>query len=74
VKRAPLVRAAVTTLAALTPTACIGARVDSPAPVDQRAAGTWTMLAPMPTPRQEVAVAVLDGRSWVIVVNEALTP
>jgi hypothetical protein len=60
--------------AALTATACIGARIDSPTPVDQRAAGTWPTLAPMPTPRQEVAVAVLDGRIWVIVVNEAFTP
>jgi hypothetical protein len=74
VKRTARARAALTALATLTATACIGARIDSPAPVDQRAAGTWTTLAPMPTPRQEVAVAVLDGRIWVIVVDEAFTP
>lgn len=45
---------------------CIGATVESPAPLDQSAPGTWTILAPMPTPRQEVAVAALDGRVFVI--------
>jgi N-acetylneuraminic acid mutarotase len=59
-------RAALLALAALALSACLGARVDSPAPVDQRAAGAWTTRAPLPTPRQEVAVAVLDGRVWVI--------
>jgi len=45
---------------------CLGAVTDSPAPVDQTAAGTWTVLAPLPQPRQEIAVAVLDGRLYVI--------
>ena len=39
---------------------------DSPAPVDQAAPGRWTQLTPMPTARQEVAVAAHGGRVWVI--------
>ncbi|HXH81477.1 MAG TPA: hypothetical protein VNN07_00960, partial [Candidatus Tectomicrobia bacterium] len=46
--------------------ACVGATVDSPAPVDQAAPGRWIELASLPTPRQEVAVAALGGRVWVI--------
>lgn len=53
-------------LLALLAAGCIGARTESEAPVDQSAPGTWTTLAPMPTARQEVAVAALDGRVWVI--------
>ena len=45
---------------------CVGATVDSPAPVDQTASGTWTTRAPLPTARQEVAVAVLASRIYVI--------
>lgn len=45
---------------------CLGVTTESVAPVDQSNPGTWTALAPMPTPRQEVAVAALGGRVWVI--------
>jgi N-acetylneuraminic acid mutarotase len=45
---------------------CLGRTTDSPAPVDILSPGTWTTLAPMPTPRQEVAVAELGGRVFVI--------
>ena len=45
---------------------CLGATTESAAPVDQTAPGTWTTLPPMPRPRQEVAVAVLEGRIFVI--------
>ena len=45
---------------------CVGHTTDSPAPLDQTAPGRWTQLAPMPRPRQEVAVAALGGRVWVI--------
>jgi N-acetylneuraminic acid mutarotase len=45
---------------------CLGVSTESAAPVDQMAPGTWTAMAPMPTARQEVAVAALDGRVYVI--------
>jgi N-acetylneuraminic acid mutarotase len=45
---------------------CIGATTSSPAPVDQAAPGRWTVMAAMPAPRQEVAVAALGDRVWVI--------
>src|SRR5690242_2245626 len=45
---------------------CLGASTSSPAPIDVAAPGTWTSLAPLPTPRQEVAVAALGGHVWVI--------
>jgi N-acetylneuraminic acid mutarotase len=45
---------------------CLGHVTDSPAPVDQRAPGRWAKLTPMPTARQEVAVAALGGRVWVM--------
>jgi len=45
---------------------CLGTTTDSPAPVDIQSPGTWTPLAPMPTARQEVAVAELNGRVFVI--------
>jgi N-acetylneuraminic acid mutarotase len=45
---------------------CVGVATQSPAPVDQRAPGRWATLAPMPTARQEVAVATLGGHVWVI--------
>jgi N-acetylneuraminic acid mutarotase len=45
---------------------CVGAVTDSPAPVDQGVSGTWEQLLPLPAPRQEVAVAALDGRVYVV--------
>ncbi|HEX3178129.1 MAG TPA: kelch repeat-containing protein [Methylomirabilota bacterium] len=45
---------------------CLGVATDSPAPIDQSAPGRWVTLAPMPTARQEVAVAALGGHVWVI--------
>jgi N-acetylneuraminic acid mutarotase len=45
---------------------CVGRVTDSPAPVDQTAPGRWVQLTPMPTARQEVAVAAHGGRVWVI--------
>jgi N-acetylneuraminic acid mutarotase len=45
---------------------CVGRTTDSAAPVDQRAPGRWTALTPMPSARQEVAVAAHGGRVWVI--------
>src|SRR3990170_4837290 len=45
---------------------CVGATTDSPAPIDVGTPGSWTARAPMPTARQEVAVAALDGRVVVI--------
>jgi N-acetylneuraminic acid mutarotase len=45
---------------------CLGRTTDSPAPVDIQTPGTWTTLAPMPSARQEVAVAELNGRVLVI--------
>jgi Kelch motif len=45
---------------------CVGHTTDSAAPVDQTAPGRWTQLTPMPTARQEVAVAAYGGRVWVI--------
>jgi N-acetylneuraminic acid mutarotase len=45
---------------------CIGRITDSAAPVDQKAPGRWAQLTPMPTARQEVAVAAYGGRVWVI--------
>jgi N-acetylneuraminic acid mutarotase len=53
-------------LVALLLAGCLGATTESVAPVDQSAPGTWTTLPPMPRPRQEVAVAALDGRVFVI--------
>jgi len=45
---------------------CLGITTESQGPVDQSSPGTWTILAAMPTPRQEVAVAALEGKVWVI--------
>ena len=53
-------------LALLLLAGCIGIETQSPAPVDQRTPGRWDALAPMPTARQEVAVAALGGHVWVI--------
>jgi hypothetical protein len=61
----PGVAAALLLLVGLT-AGCFGRVTDSPAPVDQSAPGRWTQLTPMPTARQEVAVAGHGGRVWVI--------
>ncbi|HEY3098309.1 MAG TPA: galactose oxidase [Methylomirabilota bacterium] len=45
---------------------CLGASTSSPAPIEVAAPGTWTSLAPLPTPRQEVAAAALRGHIWVM--------
>jgi N-acetylneuraminic acid mutarotase len=45
---------------------CLGVTTESAAPVDVAAPGTWTALAPLPTARQEVAVAALEGTVFVI--------
>src|SRR5207247_11111866 len=45
---------------------CVGATMDSAAPVDQSAAGTWAKRAPLPTAREEVAVAALGELIYVI--------
>lgn len=44
---------------------CLAATTPSPAPEDQ-APGTWRTLAPMPSARQEVAVAEAGGKVYVI--------
>ena len=51
---------------ALVTSGCLGATTESPAPIDLLKPGRWTTRAPMPTGRQEVAVAVLDGRIFVV--------
>jgi N-acetylneuraminic acid mutarotase len=45
---------------------CLGKTTDSPAPIDIQSPGTWIGLAPMPSARQEVAVAELNGKVFVI--------
>jgi N-acetylneuraminic acid mutarotase len=45
---------------------CVGMTTGSRAPVDLLQPGTWTVLAPLPTPRQEVAVAAWAGKVVVI--------
>ncbi len=45
---------------------CLGVTTESSGPVDVTAPGAWTTLAPMPTQRQEVAVATLGGLIYVI--------
>lgn len=59
-------RRLVLALIALACAGCLGATVDSPAPIDQTASGSWTTKAPLPTARQEVAVAALGDRIFVI--------
>jgi len=53
-------------LAAVILAGCLGTTTDSTAPVDIMSPGKWVPLAPMPTARQEVAVAELNGRVFVI--------
>jgi N-acetylneuraminic acid mutarotase len=56
-------RSRVVTLAvALSLLGCLGARTESPAPIDIGRPGTWSTHAPLPTPRQEVAVATVEDR------------
>jgi N-acetylneuraminic acid mutarotase len=61
--RRPLV---VTVLVGMIAAGCLGTTTESGAPVDIVSPGAWATLAPMPTPRQEVAVAALDGVVYVI--------
>jgi N-acetylneuraminic acid mutarotase len=56
----------VLALAALLVAGCLGKTTDSSAPLDILSPGQWVPLAPMPTARQEVAVAELNGRVFVI--------
>src|SRR5204863_223688 len=51
---------------ALVLASCVGRTTDSPAPIDIQTPGAWTSLAPMPSARQEVAVAELKGQVFVI--------
>jgi N-acetylneuraminic acid mutarotase len=53
-------------LAVLLIAGCVGATVESPAPIDLAVPGRWEVAMPMPTPRQEVAVAALGDRIFVI--------
>ncbi|PYM90853.1 MAG: galactose oxidase [Candidatus Rokuibacteriota bacterium] len=59
-------RLAMLALAGLVLAGCLGKTTDSPAPIDIKSPGQWTAHAPMPTARQEVAVAELGGRIFVI--------
>src|SRR2546428_9168307 len=59
-------RGSVLALVALVLAACLGKTTDTSAPLDILSPGTWTPLAPMPTARQEVAAAALEGRIFVI--------
>jgi N-acetylneuraminic acid mutarotase len=61
-RRAPSLLALVAAFAA----GCLGVTTDSLAPIDLSNPGSWAVLTPVPTPRQEVAVAALDGRIFVI--------
>ena len=45
---------------------CVGATVESTAPLDQSTSGTWATRAPMPTARQEVAVAAVGNEILVV--------
>jgi N-acetylneuraminic acid mutarotase len=56
----------VLALAAVVLAGCLGTTTDSTAPVDIMSPGKWVPLAPMPTVRQEVTVAELNGRVFVI--------
>ncbi len=57
---------AVALLVAAGAAGCLGMTTESPAPVDVTSPGTWSVMAPMPNPRQEVAVVALDGLVYVI--------
>ena len=45
---------------------CIGATTPSGAPPDDSAPGSWAVLAPMPSARQELAVAEAGGKVYAI--------
>jgi N-acetylneuraminic acid mutarotase len=45
---------------------CVGVATESPAPIDQGQPGTWATAASLPSPRQEVAVATVDGLVFVV--------
>lgn len=45
---------------------CVGIPTDSGAPIDVGRPGTWDSVAAMPSERQEVAVAALDGTVYVL--------
>jgi N-acetylneuraminic acid mutarotase len=53
-------------LAVVSAAGCVGATVDSSAPIDQSAGGAWTTLARMPSARQEVAVAAVGHQIFVV--------
>src|SRR5262249_29692397 len=53
-------------LAVLVVGGCLGKTTDSTAPLDILTPGRWVELDPMPTARQEVAVAELHGQVFVI--------
>jgi N-acetylneuraminic acid mutarotase len=53
-------------LATVTVAGCLGTTTDSVAPLDIMSPGKWTVPAPMPTARQEVAVAEVNKRVFVI--------
>jgi len=61
-----LARRAAVVLLSLAAVGCLGRTTDSRAPIDIGAPGAWSVHRPMPTARQEVAVAVLAGRIFVI--------
>ena len=53
-------------LTALIVAGCLGKTTDSTAPVDIMSPGKWVELAPMPTARQEVAVALAGWPSYLL--------
>ena len=59
-------RVSLAVLGTLVLAGCLARTTDSVAPVDVQSPGKWVVLAPMPSARQEVAVAELNGRIFVI--------
>src|SRR3990172_2321968 len=45
---------------------CIGATTPSGAPPDDKTPGRWAVLAPMPSARQELAVAEVGGKVYAV--------
>src|SRR3972149_6560685 len=45
---------------------CIGATTPSGAPPDDKTPGRWAVLAPMPSSRQELAVAEVGGKVYAV--------
>ena len=62
----PRIPRVVLALAVLLAASCLGKTTDSTAPMDILSPGKWVPLASMPTARQEVAVAELNGRVFVV--------